>query len=210
MKSEKYVKLLTVLYAFYAGSVIAMNIMATKQFDLWQFTVTTGILVSPIAFIIQDVATEIFGFREAKRMIMTGFIVMLAATLLYQLAIVIPPSQYWDNQEAFVSILGTTLRIAVASLSAYFVGSLMNAWMMDKLRERYEEQLFFRLISSTVVGQVLDNLIFATVAFTGILPGTAIASMVIGGTIFETVYEIILYPVTRSLIIRAKAYIKEN
>lgn len=210
MKSEKYVRLLTLLYAFYAGSVLAMNIMATKQFDLGQFTVTAGILVSPIAFIIQDVATEIFGFREAKRMIMTGFIVMLAAALLYQLAIVIPPSQYWDNQEAFVSILGTTLRISIASLSAYFAGSIMNAWVMDALRERHEDQLFFRLISSTLIGQVLDNLIFAVTAFAGLLPAIAIASMVIGGTIFETVYEIILYPVTRALIVRAKAYLKEN
>lgn len=208
MKSERKINLLTVIYALYAGSIIAMNIMATKQFDLWQFTVTTGILVSPIAFIIQDVVTEVFGYKEARRMISTGFIVMLGATLFYQLAIIIPPSQYWEGQAAFSSILGTTLRISIASLSAYYIGSLTNAWVMDKLRKKYKEQLFFRLISSTIVGQVLDNLVFAVVAFTGILPGAAIASMVIGGTLFETIYEIILYPVTRGLIMRAKNYLE--
>lgn len=208
MKLKKQMHLLTVIYALYAGSVITMNIMATKQFDLFQFTVTTGILVSPIAFIIQDVTTEVFGYKEARRMISTGFIIMLGSTLFYQLAIIIPPSHYWDNQAAFGSILGTTLRISIASLSAYYVGSLMNAWVMDKLRKKYKEQLFFRLISSTLVGQVLDNLVFAVVAFTGILPAAAIISMVIGGTLFETVYEIILYPVTRALIIRAKSYIE--
>lgn len=207
MKSTNGTKLLTVLYALYAGSLIAMNILATKQFDLGMFTVTTGILISPLSFIIQDLTTEIYGYLEARRMIIIGFAVMLGATLFYQLAIMIPPSAFWQGQVSFVAILGTTLRISIASLSAYLIGSIMNAWVMDSLKVRYQDRLFFRLISSTVVGQLLDNAIFATVAFLGVLPVTAILSMIVGGTLFETVYEVILYPVTRALIKRAQGYI---
>ena len=126
MKKQRLLTLLPLLYAAYASSLLAMNLLATKQFDLWQFTVTTGILVSPIAFIIQDLATEVFGFRIAKRMILTGFVILIVASLVYQLAILIPPSNFWSNQAAFASILSTTLRISLASLTAYLVGSLVN------------------------------------------------------------------------------------
>ncbi|MGX7092358.1 queuosine precursor transporter [Hutsoniella sourekii] len=210
MKSFKSVRLLTFLYAAYAASILAMNLLATKQFDFWQFTVTTGILVSPIAFIIQDLMTELFGYKEARSMILTGFFIMLIATLIYQLAIIIPPSAFWSNQEAFASILGTTLRISLASFTAYIIGSLMNARIMDQLKNKYQHLLFVRVISSTLVGQLLDNLVFAVLAFYGILPVAAIASMVIGGTLFETVYEVILYPVTRLLIQAAQNYIGDD
>lgn len=210
MKKQRLLTLLPLLYAAYASSLLAMNLLATKQFDLWQFTVTTGILVSPIAFIIQDLATEVFGFRIAKRMILTGFVILIVASLVYQLAILIPPSNFWSNQAAFASILSTTLRISLASLTAYLVGSLVNAKIMDQLKQSYPDSLFFRAITSTIFGQLLDNLLFAFLAFWGVLPLSALISMVIGGTLFETIYEIVLYPLTRLLIRLSQNYLGDE
>lgn len=210
MKKQRLLTLLPLLYAAYASSLLAMNLLATKQFDLWQFTVTTGILVSPIAFIIQDLATEVFGFRIAKRMILTGFVILIVASLVYQLAILIPPSNFWSNQAAFASILSTTLRISLASLTAYLVGSLVNAKIMDQLKQSYPDSLFFRAITSTIFGQLLDNLLFAFLAFWGVLPLSALISMVIGGTLFETIYEIVLYPLTRLLIRLCQNYLGDE
>ncbi|MHB0808858.1 MAG: queuosine precursor transporter [Facklamia hominis] len=210
MKKQRLLTLLPLLYAAYASSLLAMNLLATKQFDLWQFTVTTGILVSPIAFIIQDLTTEVFGFRIAKRMILTGFVILIVASLVYQLAILIPPSNFWSNQAAFASILSTTLRISLASLTAYLVGSLVNAKIMDQLKQSYPDSLFFRAITSTIFGQLLDNLLFAFLAFWGVLPLSALISMVIGGTLFETIYEIVLYPLTRLLIRLSQNYLGDE
>lgn len=210
MKKQRLLTLLPLLYAAYASSLLAMNLLATKQFDLWQFTVTTGILVSPIAFIIQDLTTEVFGFRIAKRMILTGFVILIVASLVYQLAILIPPSNFWSNQAAFASILSTTLRISLASLTAYLVGSLVNAKIMDQLKQSYPDSLFFRAITSTIFGQLLDNLLFAFLAFWGVLPLSALISMVIGGTLFETIYEIVLYPLTRLLIRLCQNYLGDE
>lgn len=210
MKKQRLLTLLPLLYAAYASSLLAMNLLATKQFDLWQFTVTTGILVSPIAFIIQDLATEVFGFRIAKRMILTGFVILIVASLVYQLAILIPPSNFWSNQAAFASILSTTLRISLASLTAYLIGSLVNAKIMDQLKQSYPDSLFFRAITSTIFGQLLDNLLFAFLAFWGVLPLSALISMVIGGTLFETIYEIVLYPLTRLLIRLSQTYLGDE
>ncbi|MDK7187451.1 hypothetical protein HMPREF2758_07935 [Facklamia sp. HMSC062C11] len=210
MKKQRLLTLLPLLYAAYASSLLAMNLLATKQFDLWQFTVTTGILVSPIAFIIQDLTTEVFGFRIAKRMILTGFVILIVASLVYQLAILIPPSNFWSNQAAFASILSTTLRISLASLTAYLIGSLVNAKIMDQLKQSYPDSLFFRAITSTIFGQLLDNLLFAFLAFWGVLPLSALISMVIGGTLFETIYEIVLYPLTRLLIRLSQTYLGDE
>ena len=210
MKKQRLLTLLPLLYAAYASSLLAMNLLATKQFDLWQFTVTTGILVSPIAFIIQDLTTEVFGFRIAKRMILTGFVILIVASLVYQLAILIPPSNFWSNQAAFASILSTTLRISLASLTDYLIGSLVNAKIMDQLKQSYPDSLFFRAITSTIFGQLLDNLLFAFLAFWGVLPLSALISMVIGGTLFETIYEIVLYPLTRLLIRLSQTYLGDE
>lgn len=209
-ENMKKTKLIATLFAIYAGGVLAQNILASKQIDLWQFTLTTGILVSPFVFIVQDVATEVFGFKVAKRMVLTGFAINLVFVLLSAFAIWLPSSQFWANQEAFSAILGTTLRISIASFTAYCVGSLANTKIMASLKEKHGKSLFFRAISSTIVGQLLDNAVFSFGAFLFVLPTSAIISMVVGATIFETCYEVIFYPITKLSIKKSQEYIEGN
>lgn len=204
---EKETKVLNVLFGVYAASLIMMNVLATKSIDIGLFTVTTGIFVSPIVFIVQDVVTELFGFKKAKDMIMLGFAMAITATLLYQLAIWVEPSVVFANQEAFSSVLSTTFRITIASLSAYTVGSLTNSKIMHQMKT-HNDSLFVRAISSTIVGQFLDNLIFAFVAFYGVMPLSNVISMAIGGTLIEVVYEIIFYPATKGAIAGTNKYLK--
>lgn len=205
----KETKVLNVLFGVYAASLIMMNILATKSIDIGIFTVTTGIFVSPIVFIVQDVVTELFGYKKAKNMIALGFIMSVIATLLYQLAIWIEPSVVFANQEAFSSILSTTFRITIASLSAYTIGSLTNSRIMHKLKA-HNDSLFVRAIGSTIAGQLLDNLVFAFVAFYGAMPLPNVISMVVGGTLIEVVYEIILYPATKGAIVGTGRYLQSK
>lgn len=207
MKEIKKNNILMLMFGIYTGAIIIQNILATKQIDIFMFTVTTGILVSPLVFIIQDLIAELYGYEKAKKMVLLGFIMNFIGVLLFTLAIYLPSSQFWFNQVAFSSILGTTLRISIASFTAYVVGSLTNSKVMVMLKEKYPKSLFVRAISSTIVGQFLDNAIFATLAFLGVLPLSAIYSMVIGGTIFEVLYEVIFYPITKFSILKIKKYI---
>nr|DAO95479.1 MAG TPA: Putative vitamin uptake transporter [Caudoviricetes sp.] len=195
---EKY------LFGIYCAGIIIQNILATKNIDITIFTVTTGILVSPLVFIIQDIQTEIFGYKKAKKMIILGYLMNFIAIMLYTFSISIPSSSTYTNQEAFTTILGTTPRIAIASFIAYMIGALINSKVMEKLKNKHEKNLFFRAISSTVVGQFIDNMLFAVIAFIGILPTQAIISMIVGGTLFEIIYEIIFYPITKKLIQKIK------
>lgn len=195
---EKY------LFGIYCAGIIIQNILATKNIDITIFTVTTGILVSPLVFIIQDIQTEIFGYKKAKKMIILGYVMNFFAIMLYSLSILLPSSSTYTNQEAFTTILGTTPRIAIASFIAYIIGALINSKVMEKLKTKHEKNLFFRAISSTVLGQFIDNMLFAVIAFIGILPTQAIISMIVGGTLFEVIYEIIFYPITKKLIQKIK------
>ena len=201
---------LAVLFATYAGFLIVMNALATKQFDIAIGTVTTGILVSPIVFMAQDVATEVFGYKTARRMILTGFTIMAIATALFQLAIMIPPSQFYANQEAFATIFGSVPRIVFASFLAYTIGSLVNAKVMAWMKQRWGGGLFGRAITSTFVGQLLDNAIFGVVAFAGVLPPMALVSLAVVATLFEVVYEIVLFPATKAAIRYTQRYIARD
>ena len=207
MKEKKF-EVLKLCFAIYVGAIIIQNILATKQIDIAMFTVTTGVLISPIVFIIQDVITELYGYKEAKKMVLTGFALNFLGVLLFTLAIALPPSNFWFNQDAFSTILGTTFRISVASFTAYLIGSLTNAKVMHVLKDKFPNSLFVRAITSTIVGQSLDNAVFSIVAFAGVLPISAICSMIIGATLFEIIYEIIFYPITKNTIAKIKKAIQ--
>jgi uncharacterized integral membrane protein (TIGR00697 family) len=197
-------KITPILFGIYCASLMVQNILATKTFDFFVFTVTTGILISPLVFIIQDVASEILGYKKTKQMIILSFVMNFIAVILFQIAIFIPASTTYANQEAFAIILSSTPRITFASLLAYVSGSLINSKIMIELREKYNKSLFVRAITSTIVGQLVDNGIFSIVAFLFVLPTQAVLSMIIGGTLFEVVYEILFYPLTKTIIKRLK------
>jgi uncharacterized integral membrane protein (TIGR00697 family) len=193
------------LYAAYCVELVLMNILASKQTDILLFTINLGLFISPVVFIINDIQSEVFGYKSARGMIRTGLVVNIAVAVVYFAAVSVPPSANFLNQEAFRAVLGSTARITAASVTAYYIGSLINAGVMVSMKRRLEKYLFIRAIVSTVAGQVIDNVVFMTLAFAGVLPATAIMTMVIGGTIMETVYEVIFYPVTRVFIKRLKS-----
>jgi uncharacterized integral membrane protein (TIGR00697 family) len=148
-------------------------------------------------FIINDIQSEVFSYKQAKTMIIAGLIVNICVAVIYAGAINIPSSKQYVNQEAFKTVLGSTFRITLASVTAYFIGSIINAKVMDYMKIKYGKYLFFRAITSTVFGQIMDNIVFMTLAFAFVLPASSILTMIIGGTIIEVGYEVIFYPLTR-------------
>lgn len=187
-----------VIYGIYTSALLIQNILALKSFDILMFTMTTGVLVSPVVFMTQDVESEIYGYKQARKMILLAYAMNFIFTVLVTVAIFIPASAVYMNQDAFSSIFSTTIRITVASFIAYCTGSLVNAKIMTINKQKHG--LFYRAIYSTIVGQLLDNAIFCFGAFLFVMPLKTIGMMVISATIWETVYEIIFFPVTKKII----------
>ncbi|MCL4484569.1 MAG: queuosine precursor transporter [Bacteroidetes bacterium] len=194
-------KTVSLLFMFagilFAICLLISNILATKIILVGPWAAPAGVLIFPIAYIINDVIVEVWGYQKARLIIWAGFAVNLLAALFFSLAIVVPAASFWHNQEAFSTILGSTPRIVVASLLAYLVGSFLNAIVMSKVKVLMKGKEFsVRAILSTLVGESADSLIFITIAFAGNFPFRAIAGMVITQACIKTVYEIVVLPLT--------------
>ncbi len=156
-----------------------------------------GTILFPLAYIIGDVVTEVYGFRKAKQLIMIGFAMsILASTTLY-LVQIMPPATIWEHQAAYEAILGTLPRIIIGSLVAYLVGELLNSFILAKLKVRTNgKYLWVRTIGSTIVGALADTAIFSTIAFLGTIPNTELSKLIIVVYFIKVVIEIIVTPVT--------------
>lgn len=162
-------------------------------------------IIFPVIYIVNDVLAEVYGYEKARRVILLGFVMNLIAVVCYNVTIWLPAPVFFENSEAFSIVLGSTLRLLVASFIAYLVGSLVNAKLMVILKKWNEGLLFLRCILSTLFGEGLDALIFIFIGFFGTMPTEALLLMIVAQAVFKTVYEIIVYPLTRYVIVRVRA-----
>ena len=153
----------------------------------------------PCARIIGDVIAEVYGFKAARRAVFTGFGVAVIAVLSFYIAIWLPAAEFYDMQDTFSAVLGLLPRIILASLSGYVVGQLLNAWVLQKMKDRFgPANLWTRLIGSTIVGELADTLLFCAIAagVIGIETAGQFLNYVVVGFVWKTLMEVILLPVT--------------
>jgi len=177
--------------------LILANLLATKQVQFGPLNLTAGVLVFPISYVVNDCITEVWGFRRAKLIIWTGFVMNFAFVLLAWLADLIPGAPYWTNEEGFHALFGLAPRVALASFAAFVVGSLLNAYVMSRMKIHDKGRRFsLRAILSTVAGEAADSLIFFPIALGGIVPEENLLLMMSSQLIIKTLYEIIILPFT--------------
>lgn len=197
--------LLVIIACVYCGCLVVSNIIAGKTFALFEWSLPCAVVIFPLVYIINDVLTEIYGFRQARRVILTGFAVNLIAVAAYTATVALPPSAFFDAQDSFAAVLGSTPRMLLASFLAYIVGSLANAKVMDVMHAKMPKLLMARCIGSTLVGETIDACIFITVAFFGTMPVEALLTMVVLQAGFKTVYEVVVFPLTKLCIEKVRA-----
>ena len=199
-KTELY----AILTGIFTASLIVSNIIAGKPFDFFSFTLPCGVVIFPVIYIVNDVLAEIYGYEKARKVILLGFFMNLVAVICYQITILLPAPAFFENSEAFSIVLGSTFRLLVASFAAYLAGSLVNAKVMVYLKKWDENKLFFRCIVSTLFGEGLDAIVFIFIGFLGTMPLEALLLMIVAQALFKTVYEIIVYPLTRTVIFKVR------
>jgi hypothetical protein len=188
------------------SNIIAVRLIALRLFDAIELTLPAAIVLFPVAYIVGDVLTEVYGYPAARRGIWIAFGCNLVAVIAIWLAGVLPAASFWtagvyDNPEqadqAYRAILGFTPRLLAASFLAYLVGEFLNSFVLAKMKVRTEGRyLWMRTIGSTIVGQGADSLIFITVAFYGILPTSALLTAVVSQWLVKSAYEALATPLT--------------
>ena len=177
--------------------LIAANLLETKVLQVGSLTVTAGLLVFPISYIINDCIAEVWGFKKARLIIWSGFAMNFFVVGLGLIAVAIPAAPFWEGEEHFDFVFGMAPRIVAASLMAFLVGSFLNAYVMSKMKIASQGRNFSaRAILSTIVGETADSLIFFPIAFGGIIVWKELLIMMGLQIVLKSMYEVIILPVT--------------
>jgi len=199
----KYIDLITGLFA---TLLIVSNFASTRIIYLgWGLSFDAGTLMFPFTYIFNDLLTEVYGYGRSRRVIWIGFMALVISAASLALVGLFPPAADWDQAAAWDAVMGLVPRIVGASLAAYFVGEFVNSYVLAKLKVKTQgRHLWLRLIGSTAVGQVFDTLIFASIAFIGILPWDLWLTLVLSNYVFKVGIEVLLLPLTALVVRRVK------
>ncbi|MBI5649086.1 MAG: queuosine precursor transporter [Chloroflexi bacterium] len=194
----RYLNLVT---GVFVTCLIVSNIIAAKIVSVNGIIMSAAIVIFPISYIFGDILTEVYGYAKARQIIWIGFACNALAVIAMQIGGVLPPAEFWTGQDAYQTILGTTPRLLLASLIAFLAGEFINSFVLAKLkivtRGRW---LWSRTISSTLVGQGFDTIVFTIIAFTGVLGSGEMVNITITEWLLKSAYEALATPFTYAIV----------
>ena len=187
--------ILLLLIVLAVTCLVTANIVAVKVISIDGQYLPGGAVIYPLTFLIDDAIVEVYGYKVARATIWLGFLSNLIFVLVAELVLPLPAAPYWHQQGAYQATIGYTWRLFAAAFLSYLVGSFANAIVMSRMKIATRGRLLWtRTISSTIVGQGLDSVIFILVAYAGILPSSSLLRLILTVWIFKSVYETICTP----------------
>ena len=187
-KSDSY----TIIAVFFTVCYIVSNIMAVKVVGIFGlFYFDAGTITFPLAYMLGDVLTEIWGYRVARKTIILAFLCNVFVVICTQIGVWLPSPDYLDTtSNAYNTIYSYVPRIVFASLTGFLLGELSNAWIMDKMKKLTNgKHLWFRTIGSSIVGYIFDTVPFVIIAFVGALTTRDILLMILSQYIIKIAIE---------------------
>lgn len=210
---KKISELQCILTILFVVALLVSNVITSKQVLLpFDITMTGAVFIFPITYILSDLFSEVYGYRWSRMTCYIAFAMNLFMVIVFNLLIVSPAPDYWTNQEAFVTVLGSTPRVLAASLLAFVVGDFANDKLFSIMKKKYptsHKGFGFRAVISSLCGELVDSLIFLPLAFLGQMPIKTLAIMTVTQVLIKTLYEIIILPVT-TIIVKKVSQVEEK
>lgn len=207
---KKTTILQTVLTVLFVSCMLISNIITAKQVQLpFGIVMTGGIMVFPMTYVLSDVFSECYGYRWSRITCYLAFAMNLLSVIIFTIAINTPAPSFWGGQEAFQTTLGNTPRILAASLAAFVLGDWANDKVFKMMKAKHENELRgfgARAIASSVVGEVVDSLIFFPIAFLGQMPAEVLLQMGLLEVAIKVGYEVVILPLTTQVAKRVNEY----
>lgn len=195
---------LYIAIVFVAVQLIS-NTVAVKLIELGPLILSGATLIFPISYIFGDILTEVYGYRASRKIIWSGFGALVLMSFFYWFVQHLPAPGFWQDQAAYDTILGAAPRIVVASMIAYFAGEFSNSFILSRMKVWMEgSHLWMRTIGSTIVGEGVDSILFATLAFYGTMPTQALVTVIISIYAVKVLYEILATPITYFIVGKLK------
>jgi hypothetical protein len=206
--------------AFVAILLLSNLIGAAKLAAVGGFTFGAGILFFPVSYVLGDVLTEVYGYANARRCVWVGFFAMLFMAFMSYVVVAMPPSPTWGCassgdpafarlglapgticQSTYVAVFGSTWRIVLASVIAFWAGEFVNAFVLAKMKILTQgKHLWTRTIGSTVFGQAVDSALFYPIAFIGTWQTHDVLTVMLTNWVLKVTWEVILTPVTYAVV----------
>ncbi|MBR2523072.1 MAG: queuosine precursor transporter [Clostridiales bacterium] len=203
MKDEKTTsRLFMYIGIVFVTCLLLSNLVAGKMWAVTDsITLPGAVILFPVTYIIGDVLTEVYGFRNARSVIWMGFACSFFAVMVYILTLALPHPGFWDNQAAFETVLGTTPRVAIASFAGYLFGEFSNSIILSRLKVLTKgKNLWVRTIVSTLVGEGFDSVLFILISFWGTMENSVVLQMILFQYLFKVGYEVLFTPVTYAVV----------
>ena len=209
MTKKQHYSLYDIFAVLFVTTLLVSNIVSVKIVSVGWLTFDAGTVLFPLAYIVGDIITEVYGYRRMRRLIYSGVAALMLMTLTFWVVQLLPADSSWTGQAAFESTLGVVWRLAIGSVTALFVGEIMNAYVMGRMKVASRGRgLWRRMVSSSLAGNALDTVIFSTIAFAGTMPMTSFWQLIVTVFLIKMAVEIMVSPLTMHLITRVKKHEK--
>ena len=198
---KKQLHIYEMLAGLFVMTLIVSNIASIKVVAIGPLVFDAGTILFPLSYIVGDIVTEVYGYRKMRSLLYVGVVSLILTITTFWVVQILPASPDWPNQVAYESILGVVWRIVLASVTALFLGEIMNAYVMARMKVRSKgKNLWVRMISSSVVGSAIDTVVFSTVAFLGTMSFGALAQLMATVFLIKITTEVIVSPLTIKII----------
>jgi len=199
-----------IIMALFVTVLLVSNIASSAKIIDWGVSLfgfplafDAGTILFPLSYIFGDILTEVYGYKNSRRVIWTGFFALVLSAFVLWLVSLMPGEATWQDyagQEAYDAILGgmSTGGIVLASLAAYWAGEFTNSYILAKMKIFTGGRwLWTRTIGSTIFGQLVDTVSFIAVAsLFGVFPWSLFFTLVISNYIFKVLIEVLMTPLT--------------
>ena len=178
---------------FYGGMVVIAGVLANKQIELGPLAVEAGILAFLMLVVTSSTVAELFGRPAANRLVLFGFVPLIASMLLILLVLAIPASPSMDpaRLSGFQLVLGQSPRLMLGGIVGYGASQLLNVTIFTKLRRESGRLLWLRAGVASILSQIVDTLLFITIAFYGVFP---IGQLLLGQMLAKVVLSAVMVP----------------
>jgi uncharacterized integral membrane protein (TIGR00697 family) len=205
MKTYKYYDLILGAYVcvLLCANLIGPAKVSTVNVPVFgDVTFVAGVLFFPFSYFFGDVLTEVYGYARDRRVVWSGFGALVFASLMATVIVHLPPAEFWkDKQPAVDAIFGSTPRIIAGSIIAFWSGSFVNSFVLAKMKILTKGRwLWTRTIGSTLCGELVDSVLFYTIAFYGVWTPQQLIGVTITQYVLKSAWEVVMTPATYKIV----------
>lgn len=221
---ERRYRYLDLIMAVFVTVLLVSNIASSAKIVDWGFSIfgvrmafDAGTLLFPVSYIFGDILTEVYGYKNSRRVIWAGFACLALSAAIFWMVRILPGESQWQQyagDAAYLAILGgiSSGGIVLASLAGYWSGEFTNSFVLAKMKILTRGRwLWTRTIASTIVGELVDTLVFVVIAsLYHVFPWSLFITLVVTNYVFKVGIEVLMTPVTYAAVGRLKKVENED